>query len=107
VASYVLAACIESELEEIWDFIAKDNPEAAEKVVAAIEETFQILAENPGLGRPKKLKDSRLRNLRFRSVPRFENYLVFYQEIATGIEVFHVYHTARNIKALLRKAAER
>ncbi len=104
MASYILSPCVESQLEEIWNFIAEDNPEAAEKVITAIEETFQALAENPGLGRPKKMKSLRLRNLRFRSVPRFENYLVFYQEIATGIEVFRVYHAARDIDTLLRKS---
>jgi toxin ParE1/3/4 len=103
VADYLLADCIEGELSEIWEFIAEDNPEAANRVIDAIEETFQLLADNPGLGRPKKLKSSRLRNLRFRPVPKFEKYLVFYQEIPTGIEVFHVFHAARNIHALLRK----
>ncbi len=108
MARYLLASCIEDELEEIWVYIAKDNPEAADGVIDAIESTFQVLAENPGLGRPKRVKNLRLRNLRFRPVLRFEKYLVFYQEIAGGIEVFHVlfhvYHAARNISALLRKS---
>ena len=103
MASYLLAKCVEGELEKIWDFIAQDNPEAAKRVIATIENTFQLLADNPGLGRPRKFKGLRLRNLRFRPVPGFEKYLVFYQEIPNGIEVFHVYNAARNINALLRK----
>jgi toxin ParE1/3/4 len=103
VASYLLARYVEGELEDIWDFIAKDNPEAAARVIATIENTFQFLADNPGLGRPRKFKGLRLQNLRFRPVPGFEKYLVFYQEIPGGIEVFHVYHAARNINALMRK----
>jgi toxin ParE1/3/4 len=101
--SYILASCVEGEIEEVWDFIAKDNPEAAGRVVTAIEKTFQLLADNPGPGRPRKFKSLRLRNLRFRPVPGFEKYLVFYQEIPGGIEVFHVYHAARNIDALMRR----
>ncbi len=103
MASYILANCVEEEIFEIWDFIAKDNPEAADRVLATIEKTFQLMADNPGLGRPRKIKSPRLRNLRFRPVLEFEKYLVFYQEIPSGIEVFHVYHAARNIDALLRK----
>jgi toxin ParE1/3/4 len=103
VASYLLTSCIAEELDEIWYFISRDNPEAAEKVILTIEETFQFLADNPGRGRPRKFNNPRLRNLRFRAVTGFEKYLVFYQEIPGGIEVLHVYHAARNISALLKK----
>ena len=51
MSSFILAPCIEEELGEIWDFIAQDNPEAADRVLDAAELTFQLLADNPGLGR--------------------------------------------------------
>jgi len=104
VADYVLDPCIETELEEITGFIAKDNPAAAIKVLEAAERTFQLLADRPGLGRPRATKNPRLRNLRFRSILAFNRYLVFYRPIPNGIQVLHVYHSSRNIDALLRKA---
>ena len=104
MADYILDPCIEAELEEIAVFIAKDNPEAAIKVLEAAERTFQLLADRPGLGRPRTTKNPRLRNLRVRSIQAFTKYLVFYRPIPIGIQVLHVYHSARNIDALLRKA---
>jgi plasmid stabilization system protein ParE len=102
VASYLLGSQVEEDLGEIWEFIAKDNAIAATRVMTAVEETFQLLADFPGLGRPIKTKAARIRKLRFRPVLGFEHYLIFYQEIPTGIEIFHVYHAARNIATLLR-----
>ena len=104
MANFLLAPCIEDELDEIWDFIAKDNPEAATRVVYAAYDTFRALAANPGLGHPRAFRRKAHRNVRGRNVQGFDNYLILYREITGGIEVLHVYHNARNISALLRKA---
>jgi plasmid stabilization system protein ParE len=84
-------------------FIAKDNPEAATQVFEAAERTFKLLAENPGLGHPRSFRRKAHCNLRVRSVEGFDNYLILYREITSGIEILHVVHVARNIGALLRK----
>ena len=33
----------------------------------------------------------------------FDKYVILYLPISNGIEILHVYHTARNFEALLRK----
>jgi toxin ParE1/3/4 len=104
VADYILDPCIETELEEIAFFIAKDNPAAAINVLEAAERTFQLLADHPGIGKPRSTKNPRLRNLRVRSIQAFTKYLIFYRPIPSGIQVLHVYHSSRNIDVLLRKA---
>jgi len=103
VADYILAPCIVEELDEIWEFIAKDNPEAATEVVKAAYATFRILAENPGLGHPRAFKRKAHQNIRVRDVQGFENYVILYRATTVGIDVLHVYHKARNINALMRK----
>jgi len=103
VASFILAPCIEDELDKIWEFIDKDNPEAATRVVHAAYDTFRALAANPGLGHPRAFRRKAHRNVRARNVQGFDNYLILYREISGGIEVLHVYHNARNINALMRK----
>jgi plasmid stabilization system protein ParE len=35
---------------EIWEYIARENPDAADRVIAAIEEAARLLAELPGIG---------------------------------------------------------
>jgi plasmid stabilization system protein ParE len=103
VADYILASCVEAELDEIWEHIAKDNPEAATRVVAGAFNTFKSLAADPGLGHPRSFQRKAHLNVRVRAVEGFDKYLIVYRETKSGIDVLHVYHTARNISALLRK----
>ncbi|MEI9893724.1 MAG: type II toxin-antitoxin system RelE/ParE family toxin [Chthoniobacter sp.] len=100
MGKFVLAPCIEGELWDIWSFIAKDNPDAATRVVEAIGETFKTVAATPGLGVARKYRNPRLLNVRFFPVSGFENYLVFYRPTFEGIEVLHVYHGARDLDRL-------
>lgn len=100
MASIIVAPGVENELWEIWEFIAKDNPEAATRVVEAAKATFRTLAENPALDRKRSFKNRRLRDVRSWQVSGFENYVIFYRGLGAGIEVIHVYHGARDIDAL-------
>jgi toxin ParE1/3/4 len=97
---YILDPCVEGELWGIWHFIARNNPDAATRVIEAARETFKTLAANPGLGRPRRFRNPRLRDIRSRRISGFENYLIFYRGISGGIQVHHIYHGARNMEAL-------
>lgn len=74
----------------IWKYIAKDNEAAADKMVWRIEDVFQQLPRNPGIGR---LQEHFAKGLRLFSVGR---YIIFYKEIPGGIEITRVLHSARN-----------
>jgi toxin ParE1/3/4 len=100
VPEFVLAPCVEDELWAVWSFIARDNPDAATRVVEAAFETFKQLADRPGLGRRRKFSDPRLKDVRSWRVSRFDHFLIFYRPVPAGIQVLHVYHGARNIDAL-------
>jgi toxin ParE1/3/4 len=96
----VLDSCVEDELWDIWKFIAEDNPDAATRVIEAVQTTFQKLAVNPGLGTPRRFRNLRLRDIRSLPVIGFKNYLIFYRCIPDGIQVHHVYHGARDLESL-------
>lgn len=96
----ILAPCVEEELWVIWEYIARDNPNAATRVVEAAYETFKTLAANPTLGRVRKFRNPKLKGVRSWLVSGFDNYVIFYRATDPGIEVLHVYHGARNIEAL-------
>jgi toxin ParE1/3/4 len=98
--NYILDPCIEDELWGIWCFIAQDNPDAATRVIDAAYETFKTLAGNPGLGKRRRLRSPRLRDIRSWHISGFENYRIFYREVPDGIQVIHIYHGARDIEAL-------
>ena len=81
---YILDPCVEDELWDIWHFIAQDDPEAATGVIEAAYESFKTIAANPGIGKLRRFRNPRLRDVRFWRIRGFENYLIFYRGVAGG-----------------------
>ncbi len=81
-------------LKEIWSYIAEYNPSSADKFLREFAKKFQLLAENPKLG---KSRDDFILNLRSFS---FKNYVIFYFSTENGVEIYRVLHGARNIDEL-------
>lgn len=71
MGKYILAPCVEGELWDIWEFIAKDDPDAATRVVAAAGATFKTLAATPSLGVARKFRNARLRDVLSSPFPAF------------------------------------
>jgi toxin ParE1/3/4 len=63
----------------------------------AAEETFQLLARQPEMGRRTDYQNSFLAGMRMFPVKRFPNHLVFYRRVDRGIEVIRLLHSARDI----------
>jgi toxin ParE1/3/4 len=95
---FILSEFVEPELSAIWDYIAIDNLDAADRFLEAAYGTFQELARMPGMGRARAFPHARLHHLRSFRIHGFENYLIFYSPIHDGIEVFHVLHGARDLE---------
>ena len=76
-------------LDEIGEYIAKDNLEAAKRVIQAIQKCVDLLKDNPELGRRGHLQGTREM-----VIPRLP-YYVAYRVTKNGVEVFAVIHTAR------------
>jgi toxin ParE1/3/4 len=83
----------ETDVTAIWDFIAADSIKAADTVLARIDAAFDMLADTPFAGRPRRDLAPNLR-----SFP-VGNYIIFYVPIADGIEVVRVMHGHRDIDA--------
>ena len=98
MAKFILSEFVEPELSAIWDYIAFDNIDAADRFLESAYGTFQELANMPGMGRSRKFASAQLRDLRSFRVKNFENYLIFYVPIPDGIKVFHVLHGARDLE---------
>lgn len=47
---YVLSAGAELDLNEIWEFIASDNIDAADHWIGKLFDAFDAMARNPGIG---------------------------------------------------------
>jgi plasmid stabilization system protein ParE len=59
--------------------IAKDNPEAATRVIEAAKVTFKAPAQNPSLGNMRRFHDRRLRDICSWGASGFKNYVILYR----------------------------
>ncbi len=76
-------------LEEEATYVAQDNPQAAQQVVARIVSAVEFLRHQPGLGRPGRVPGTR-------ELPVTDSrYLIPYRVRAKRIEIFRIFHTSR------------
>jgi toxin ParE1/3/4 len=77
------------DLECLRSFIAGDNPRAAARVVSTIFDAIELLAEQPGLGRPGRVPSTR------EWVVADTPYVVAYRVKDKVVEILRVLHAAR------------
>ncbi len=87
----------EKDLDEIWDYIARDSPERATKFLRSLNEKLNRLSKNPLMGRARNEIDENLR-----SFP-YGNYIIFYTPITNGIDVIRILHCARDYERIFGK----
>ena len=84
------------DFDEVSRHIAADNPEAAERVRRTILNTADFLAQHPELGRRIRNAAPCHARIRWFAVPRFHNYLIFYQPFQKTVMVVRVLHAAQD-----------
>lgn len=85
----------ESDLDEIWWYIAQDNPHNADRLLDRIQERCLALADFPQMGTSR---DDLKAGLRSHPVG---NYLIFYFPLTDGIDIVRVLYGARDVESLL------
>ncbi|HWQ33086.1 MAG TPA: type II toxin-antitoxin system RelE/ParE family toxin [Blastocatellia bacterium] len=80
-----------ADLKQIHEYIARNNAEAASRLVREITRKFAALRDHPLTGRPR---DCLLLNLR--SFP-VRKYVIFYQPFEDRIDILRVLHSSRDI----------
>lgn len=83
-----------ADMEEIGAHIQEENPIAAQQFILKIENTCELIASRPFIGRTR---DDLL--LDMRSFP-VGNYVIFYEKTGDGIAIVRVLHGARDLPAL-------
>jgi toxin ParE1/3/4 len=82
-------------LDEIWTYIARDNPRAADRMEQALHDAMELLGRMPGLGHRR---DDASDRYRFWSVAR---YLIAYRVEKKAVHVVRVLHGSRDIRRFL------
>ena len=98
MTSYIFAPEALQDLQELWDYIAAENLDAADRVIDMLFAAFERLAAMPGLGHTRE--DLTDQPLRFWTVG---TYLVIYRAERTPIEIVAVTRGGRDIPRLLRR----
>jgi toxin ParE1/3/4 len=81
----------DQDLEELWFFIAQDDPATADRWIDTLEEKIRLLADNPLMG---PARPDIARELRYHPAG---NHLPLYRVIQGGIEIVRVVHGARDL----------
>jgi len=82
------------DLDDIWDYIAQDNVQAADKLLDQFHERFRLLSQHPQLGEQQRL-------LADGAYRRFVhgNYVIYYRPEENGILILRILHGARDLDA--------
>ena len=84
----------QGDLLEIWSFIARDNPKAADKLLTTITKQFDKLLKFPEIGRQRNELLLHLRSI------AVKNYVIFYQLTDKYVEIVRVLHGGRDIRRI-------
>jgi plasmid stabilization system protein ParE len=95
---YVLSAAAELDLEAIWEYIAQDNIDAADRWISRLFDAFEAIEQAPGMGH--KREDLTSFPVLFWPVGA---YLILYRLQSEWIEIVAVTQGARDIPAFLRQ----
>ena len=84
----------ETDLAEIWAYIAEDSPTAATAFIEQIEGKFEPLLAFPGIGTPRDQLAPGLRALPTKA------YVIYYVADDEAVTIVRVVHGARDVRAL-------
>ena len=82
-------------------YLAKINPDVAERFIEASEMAFEKLAQMPRKGQRQEFKSPELADTRRWFIPGFDKYLIFYRPVKGGIEILRVLSGVQNIDAIM------
>jgi toxin ParE1/3/4 len=83
----------EIDITSIWQFIADDNVKAADATLDRIDQAFDMLAQNPMVGRARNDLGMNLRSFPVGS------YVIFYVPVSDGIMVVRVMSGRQDVDA--------
>jgi plasmid stabilization system protein ParE len=92
-SQYVLTHEAQQDLIDIWDYIARDSPQAADQVMEEIKKSFDLLVQFPGAGHQRK--DVRDNRYRFWRANRF---IIAYFPKTSPLQIARIVGAARDFR---------
>ncbi|MGD0345707.1 MAG: type II toxin-antitoxin system RelE/ParE family toxin [Terracidiphilus sp.] len=97
MSRYVISPEARSDLNEIWEYIAQDDFDAADSWVGKLRDAIELVARVPGIGHTRR--DLTDHSVLFWPVGA---YLIIYRVRNRLVEIAAVTHGARDIPSFLR-----
>jgi len=94
MSRYRVAPEARADLDEVYDYVAKESLSAADELIETFQERFRLLATQPLMGQARPELGRSLHSF------TVGNYVIFYRPAEGGIEVAKIIHSARDIEAL-------
>jgi toxin ParE1/3/4 len=94
MSQYKLTKAADSDLMEIWLFIAQDDIDTADRITGTIIDKFALLAKHPKMGRERPELAPSLRSF------VEGKYTIFYRLTLDTIEIVRVLHGTRDIEGI-------
>ncbi len=98
MTQYILSEDAELDLDGIWEYIAEDNIDAADKWIGKLFDAFEAIGNSPGIGH--KREDLTAYPVLFWPVGA---YLIIYRVKSLPVEIVAVTQGARDIPAFLQR----
>ena len=85
------------DLDNIWFYIARDNPVEADNLIDIFDEKLQLIAEYPEIGPARSRYGQDIR------VYPVGEYVIFYRPLREDIEVTRVLNAAQDLDAIFEE----
>src|SRR5436305_434982 len=87
---------------ECFTYLAQKSPDAARRFLEAIEASLRAIADNRDVGHRYLAANRQDEDWRYRRVPGFQKYLIFYRVTAAETEVVRIVHGSRDLESIFR-----
>jgi toxin ParE1/3/4 len=95
--NYRISKRADADFDEIWNYIAQDNPEAADRVENSLHAAIRLLARMPGMGHRRNDVSNPI--YRFWAVGA---YVIAYRREGRTIVVVRIIHGARDFRRIFK-----
>jgi len=90
---YRLSPLAEFDLDEIWNYIARDDADIAADFIRKLIERFVLISRQPEIGRVRDELAPGIRQV------QYKDYAIFYTVSEMDVEIARVLHGARDIES--------
>src|SRR5262245_7182851 len=94
MSQVILDRAAKADLVDIWQYIAQDNPQAADRMLDKIGDGFRVIARFPHGGTARPELGQQLRCFSVGS------YVIYFRPVAQGVEIARVLHGARDVDVI-------